>query len=270
MILSDDPTDKQDEQENEENSSNTEESNDAPEGKTEETSNEEGPEEEVKAEATPQEEAKEKEAAPAEESSEEEKKEEPVAEEEVKEEAPAEEPVAELKEKEKAPKEEPKGEAAAKKADKSPEKDTSAGSGKEKEKEKEEPAPVVDEEMSEPQEKFDVSIKDGKVEISTKEVSLPDFGAGDTVSVHYKIKEGSKERIQQFKGVVLQRRGSGTTETITVRKVTGGIGVERIFPLHSPFIDQIEVNKRGKVRRARIFYLRKLKGKGARLKEKRT
>ncbi|HHZ65299.1 MAG TPA: 50S ribosomal protein L19 [Flavobacteriales bacterium] len=124
--------------------------------------------------------------------------------------------------------------------------------------------------MSEPQEKFDVSIKDGKVEISTKEVSLPDFGAGDTVSVHYKIKEGSKERIQQFKGVVLQRRGSGTTETITVRKVTGGIGVERIFPLHSPFIDQIEVNKRGKVRRARIFYLRKLKGKGARLKEKRT
>ena len=98
---------------------------------------------------------------------------------------------------------------------------------------------------------------------------IPDFNAGDTVTVSYKIKEGAKERIQLFQGVVLQRRNSGLSATFTVRKISNSIGVERVFPLHSPFIDKIEVNKRGKVRRARIFYLRELKGKKARIKEKR-
>ncbi len=98
--------------------------------------------------------------------------------------------------------------------------------------------------------------------------NLPDFKAGDTVTVHYKIKEGDKERIQQYQGVVLQRSGAGDTETFTVRKVSGSVGVERIIPLNSPFIEKIEVNKRGVVRRARIFYLRRLKGKKARIKEK--
>jgi len=97
----------------------------------------------------------------------------------------------------------------------------------------------------------------------------PKFAAGDTVTVHYKIKEGNKERIQQFRGVVLQRRGSSINETFTVRKMSGSIGVERIFPAQSPFIEKIEVNKHGKVRRARIFYLRKLTGKKARIQEKR-
>jgi large subunit ribosomal protein L19 len=98
---------------------------------------------------------------------------------------------------------------------------------------------------------------------------LPDFSAGDTITVSYKIKEGAKERIQQFQGVVLQRRGSGHTETFTVRKIASGVGVERIFPIGSPFIDEIVVNKRGMVRRARIYYLRGLTGKAARIKEKR-
>ena len=98
---------------------------------------------------------------------------------------------------------------------------------------------------------------------------LRDFKAGDTVTVYYKIKEGNKERIQQFQGVVLQRAGQGATETFTVRKISSGIGVERIFPVLSPFIDKIVVNKKGVVRRARIFYLRKLTGKKARIKEKR-
>ena len=100
------------------------------------------------------------------------------------------------------------------------------------------------------------------------ENSLPDFKAGDTITVHYKIKEGSKERIQQFRGTVLQRRGNGNTETFTVRKMSGNVGVERIFPSASPFIDKIDINKRGRVRRARIFYLRKLTGKRARIQEK--
>ncbi len=98
---------------------------------------------------------------------------------------------------------------------------------------------------------------------------LPAFKAGDTITVHYKIKEGNKERIQNFQGVVLQRAGKGATETFTVRKISGNIGVERIFPVSSPFIDKIDVNKRGVVRRARIFYLRELQGKKARIKEKR-
>lgn len=100
------------------------------------------------------------------------------------------------------------------------------------------------------------------------EQNFPKFSSGDTITVHYKIKEGNKERIQQFKGVVLQRKGSGHTETFMVRKMSGNIGVERIFPIASPFIDKIEINKHGKVRRARIFYLRKLTGKKARIKEK--
>ena len=96
----------------------------------------------------------------------------------------------------------------------------------------------------------------------------PDFSAGDTVTVSYKIKEGNKERVQTFQGVVLQRRGSGSTETFTVRKISSGVGVERIFPITSPFIESIVVNKRGKVRRARIFYMRQRRGKAARIKEK--
>ncbi len=96
----------------------------------------------------------------------------------------------------------------------------------------------------------------------------PEFKAGDTVIVDYKIKEGDKERIQSFQGVVLQRRGSGATETFTVRKLSGNTAVERIFPVNSPFIDGIKVTKKGAVRRARIFYLRGLRGKAARIKEK--
>ncbi len=98
--------------------------------------------------------------------------------------------------------------------------------------------------------------------------TLPEFKAGDTVIVDYKIKEGDKERIQSFQGVVLQRRGSGATETFTVRKLSGNTAVERIFPVNSPFIDSIKVTKKGAVRRARIFYLRGLRGKAARIKEK--
>ncbi len=97
----------------------------------------------------------------------------------------------------------------------------------------------------------------------------PVFGAGDNITVFYKIKEGNKERIQPFQGVVLQRRGKGATETFTVRKMSGNIGVERVFPTHSPFIEKIQVNRRGAVRRARIFYLRERRGKSARIKEKR-
>ena len=102
-----------------------------------------------------------------------------------------------------------------------------------------------------------------------KELDFPEFGAGDTITVSYKIKEGEKERIQDYRGIVIQKKGDGTSKTFTVRKSTGGIGIERIFPLYSPLIDKITVNKKGKVRRARIFYLRKLTGKKARIKEKR-
>ena len=98
---------------------------------------------------------------------------------------------------------------------------------------------------------------------------LPDFRAGDTVKVHVRVREGAKERIQIFQGVVTARRGSGTRETFTVRKVSGGIGVERIFPLHSPVIGQIDVVRRGKVRRAKLYYLRKLRGRAARIEERR-
>lgn len=98
---------------------------------------------------------------------------------------------------------------------------------------------------------------------------FPEFKAGDTVTVTYKIREGNKERLQNFQGVVLQRKGNGPTATFTVRKISSGIGVERVFPVASPFIEDIKRNKKGKVRRARIFYLRGLRGKKARIKEAR-
>jgi large subunit ribosomal protein L19 len=98
---------------------------------------------------------------------------------------------------------------------------------------------------------------------------VPDFKSGDTITVSYRIVEGNKERVQSFRGVVIQIKGSGMTRMFTIRKVSNGVGVERIFPLYSPHIDNIEVNKRGVVRRARIYYLRDLTGKKARIKEKR-
>ena len=98
---------------------------------------------------------------------------------------------------------------------------------------------------------------------------LPEFRAGDTVRVHVKVVEGNKERIQVFQGVVIGRKGGGIRETFTVRKVSGGVGVERVFPLHSPSIDRIEVVRRGRVRRAKLYYLRDLQGKAARIKERR-
>ena len=97
----------------------------------------------------------------------------------------------------------------------------------------------------------------------------PEFKSGDTITVSYKIVEGNKERIQSFRGVVIQIKGSGMTKMFTIRKISNGVGVERIFPLYSPHIESIEVNKRGVVRRARIYYLRDLTGKKARIKEKR-
>ncbi len=99
---------------------------------------------------------------------------------------------------------------------------------------------------------------------------FPAFNAGDTITVYYKIKEGNKERTQHFQGTVLQKRNPGANETFTIRKMSSGIGVERVFPLASPFIEKIEVNKKGSVRRARIFYLRERTGKSARIKEKQT
>lgn len=96
---------------------------------------------------------------------------------------------------------------------------------------------------------------------------LPDFRPGDTVRVHVKVIEGSRERIQVFEGVVIKRRGGGISETFTVRKVSYGVGVERTFPLHTPKIAKLEVVRRGKVRRAKLYYLRNLRGKKARIKE---
>lgn len=100
------------------------------------------------------------------------------------------------------------------------------------------------------------------------EVAHPKFKAGDTITVHYKIKEGDKERIQQFNGVVIQRKNEPATSTFTVRKISNGVGVERIFPVASPFIDKIDLNKVGIVRRARIYYIRTRTGKAARIREK--
>ncbi len=111
-----------------------------------------------------------------------------------------------------------------------------------------------------------------KIQLIEKEqmrLDLPDFGPGDNVKVHVKIREGEKERIQVFQGVVISKRKGNTNATFTVRKVSYGVGVERIFPLHSPALDKIEVVTRGRVRRAKIYYLRKLRGKAARIKERR-
>ncbi len=97
----------------------------------------------------------------------------------------------------------------------------------------------------------------------------PDFGPGDNVTVSYKITEGNKERIQEFRGDVIQVRGAGTSKTFTVRKISNGVGVERVFPLFSPFVDSVAVNKVGRVRRAKLFYQRERKGKASRIQEKR-
>lgn len=97
---------------------------------------------------------------------------------------------------------------------------------------------------------------------------IPQFTAGDTVNVHYRVREGEKERIQLYQGIVINERGSGANKTFTVRKMSGSVGVERIFPLYSPFIAKIEVLKKGKVRRSKLFYLRNLRGKAARIQDK--
>jgi len=98
---------------------------------------------------------------------------------------------------------------------------------------------------------------------------VPEFRPGDTVRVHVRVVEGEKERLQAFQGVVVSRKGSGTREMFTVRKISSGIGVERIFPLHAPVVDRIEVVRRGRVRRAKLYYLRNLRGKAARIEERR-
>lgn len=108
-----------------------------------------------------------------------------------------------------------------------------------------------------------------QIEKEMMRLDLPHFVAGDKVKVHVKIKEGEKERIQVFEGIVISKRKGTTNATFTVRKISYGIGVERIFPLHSPIIDKIEVVTRGRVRRSKIYYLRKLKGKAARIRERR-
>jgi large subunit ribosomal protein L19 len=110
----------------------------------------------------------------------------------------------------------------------------------------------------------------GNLEKEQMRLDIPDFKPGDTIRVHARIKEGEKERIQVFEGLVIRKRKGTTGATFTVRKVSYGIGVERIFPLHSPNIDKIDIVTRGKVRRGRLYYMRNLKGKAARIKEKRT
>lgn len=108
-----------------------------------------------------------------------------------------------------------------------------------------------------------------RVEEPYLRTDIPRFRAGDTVRLHVKVREGNKERIQLFQGIVIARRGGGTREMFTVRKISGGIGVERIFPLHSPIIDKLEVLRLGKVRRSKLYYLRELRGKAARIEERR-
>ena len=115
----------------------------------------------------------------------------------------------------------------------------------------------------------DQLIKEFEQEYKDRKASYPDFKAGDTINVAVKIKEGNKERIQNFQGTVIQRRNEGSNgETFTVRKISGGIGLERIFPIASPSVDSIKIIRKGKVRRARLFYLKGRKGKAARIKEK--
>ena len=111
-------------------------------------------------------------------------------------------------------------------------------------------------------------IKVAEQAFAQEQKEFPPFKAGDTITVTYKIKEENKERLQKFRGVCIQRKGRGATQTFTVRKISNSIGVERVFPILSPFIEGIEINKYGKVRRARIFYLRNLTGKKARIKER--
>lgn len=106
------------------------------------------------------------------------------------------------------------------------------------------------------------------IEQGYKKKDIPDFRPGDTVNVYTKVVEGNRERIQVFEGVVIARKGGGTRETFTVRKISYGVGVERIFPLHSPRIDKIEVVRKGRVRRAKLYYMRNLRGKAARIKER--
>lgn len=105
-----------------------------------------------------------------------------------------------------------------------------------------------------------------QIEKSSMRMDIPPFKAGDTLRVHVKIREGEKQRIQVFQGFVLRRQGESSRETFTVRKVSGGIGVERTFPLHSPMVDKIELVNRGRVRRAKLYYMRKLRGKAARIR----
>lgn len=112
---------------------------------------------------------------------------------------------------------------------------------------------------------MDILHSVGRDQIRT---DFPEFRVGDTVKVHYKIKEGGKERIQVFQGIVIQKRGSGISKSFTVRKISNGVGVERIFPLHSPNIDKMEIVRFGQVRRAKLFYLRQAKGKAGRIKER--
>ncbi|MEE9196636.1 MAG: 50S ribosomal protein L19 [bacterium] len=107
-----------------------------------------------------------------------------------------------------------------------------------------------------------------ELEKSQMRMDVPSFKPGDTVKVHFRIVEGEKERVQVFEGVVIARKGGGSKETFTVRKVSYGVGVERIFPLHSPQVEKIEVVRQGKVRRAKLYYLRKLKGKASRIPER--
>ena len=108
----------------------------------------------------------------------------------------------------------------------------------------------------------------GKEQIAQKSDTVPDFAPGDTLRVNVKVKEGDRERIQAFEGVCIGRKGGGVSETFTVRKVSSGIGVERIFPIHSPSIESITVVRRGRVRRAKLYYLRALRGKAARIRER--
>lgn len=117
--------------------------------------------------------------------------------------------------------------------------------------------------------KMESLIKFVQDEFVTKK-EFPKFSAGDTITVYYEIKEGEKTRTQFFKGIVIQRRGTGATETFTIRKMSGTVGVERIFPVNLPALQKIEVNKKGKVRRSRIYYFRELTGKKARIKEVRS
>ncbi|GBD30517.1 50S ribosomal protein L19 [bacterium HR32] len=107
------------------------------------------------------------------------------------------------------------------------------------------------------------------VEREQLKTKLPEFGPGDTVRVHFKVVEGGRERVQAFEGVVVARRGGGLRETVTVRRIAHGVGVERIFPLHSPRLERIEVVRRGRVRRAKLYYLREKVGKDTRIKERR-